>query len=362
MTRNHGISIACVMLALTLYAGTGSAATTRRYYVAAEDVVWDYAPSNRNLLHCHDPAGCPVPDPWTNSHTFNKVRYIEYTSSAMTVKKPQPEWLGILGPIIRAEEGDTVLVQFCNKTTSLDPKTGEGRMLGMHPHGFRYTKENEGAHYQGVNSGQPPGKGSEIGPGKCFEYKWVADSDSAPAAGDPSSKVWWYHSHVDESENTNVGLLGPIVITRRGWARDNGTPVDVDQEFVTLFMVFNELDGEEPGLMHSINGYIFGNLRGLVAKNGARVRWYVLGMGNEVDNHSAHWHGKTVTVGRAVDRAAYRRCRAHAGEHGHRRHEGRQSGRVDVPLPRRGSHQRGHDDHVSHHTLSGGESGRPPWR
>lgn len=28
--------------------------------------------------------------------------------------------------------------------------------------------------------------------------------------------------------------------------------------------------------------------------NGARVRWYLLGMGNEVDLHSPHWHGLPV--------------------------------------------------------------------
>jgi len=291
--------ILCAVSAMLLYGNAGFAAT-RHYYIAAEDVVWDYAPTGQNLMHCHDPAGCPIPDPWTNSHTFNKVRYIEYTTAGMTVKKPQPVWLGVLGPIIRAEEGDTAMVHFCNRTTTLDPVSGGPRMLGMHPHGFRYTKDNEGAHYRGVNSGQPPGAGSEVAPGKCFEYQWVADADSAPASGDPSSRVWWYHSHVDEAQNTNLGLLGPIVITRKGWARSDGSPKDVDREFVSLFMVFDELGGEEPGLMHSINGYIFGNLKGFVMKNGERVRWYVLGMGNEVDNHSAHWHGKTVTVGTSV--------------------------------------------------------------
>lgn len=73
--------------------------------------------------------------------------------------------------------------------------------------------------------------------------------------------------------------------------------MDVDREFVTAFFIFDRLAGEEPGLMHSINGYIFGNLRGLIAREGERVRWYVLGMGNEVDLHSPHWHGETVMVG-----------------------------------------------------------------
>ena len=50
--------------------------------------------------------------------------------------------------------------------------------------------------------------------------------------------------------------------------------------------------------MHSLNGRIFGNLTGLEMDNGDHVRWYLLGMGNEVDLHSPHWHGKTVTTAR----------------------------------------------------------------
>lgn len=195
----------------------------------------------------------------------------------------------MLGPIIRAEVGDTVIVHFRNNAPS--------GSYGMHPHGFRYTKNNEGAHYMGVNSGQEPGDGAEIPPGGHFDYVWFADADSGPGPGDPSSLCWWYHSHINEPAETNAGLLGPIVITRAGSARADGSPRDVDKEFVTAFFIFNERDGEEPGLMHSINGYIFGNLRGLIMRNGDRVRWYVMGMGNEVDLHTPHWHGKTVQVG-----------------------------------------------------------------
>lgn len=282
------IAALCGATALLLWAGV-SLAATREYWIAAEDAVWDFAPSNQNLMHCLDtPPPCAIPDPWTNSHSFMKTRYIEYTAG-FAAKKPQPEWLGVLGPIIRAEEGDKVIVHFRNNSVVAD--------LGMHPHGFRYDKDNEGAHYTGVNSGQEPGAGAGIASGASFDYHWIADGDSAPALGDPSSKVWWYHSHFDEAGNINRGLLGPIIITRKGMAKPDGSPKDVDKEFVTAFMVFDELAGEEPGLMHSINGYIFGNLKGLEMNNGERVRWYLLGMGNEVDNHSAHWHGKTVTVG-----------------------------------------------------------------
>lgn len=39
-----------------------------------------------------------------------------------------------------------------------------------------------------------------------------------------------------------------------------------------------------------------GNLPGLTMKKGEHVRWYVVGLGNEVDLHTPHWHGNTVTV------------------------------------------------------------------
>ncbi|GBD39346.1 Multicopper oxidase mco [bacterium HR37] len=246
----------------------------REYYIAAEEVIWDYAPTGQDLIH-----GGPIPEPWNGNTQWTKLRYIEYTDESFQTRKPQPEWLGILGPIIRAEVGDTIIVHFLNRTN---------RYLSIHPHGVRYDKDNEGAHYN------PPGEGSMVPPGGSFTYTWIADEQSGPGPNDPSSIVWWYHSHVDSTSDIYAGLLGPIIITKKGMANPDGSPKDVDREFVTLFMVFDEADGEERGLMHSINGYIFGNLPGLVMSSGEKVRWYILGMGNEIDLHTPHWHGKTV--------------------------------------------------------------------
>ena len=289
--RGFIVSLSILLLALS---SLETSAQTRHYYIAAEETLWDFAPSGQNLVHCHHgPAPCELPEPWTKSHAFPAVRFVEYRDAALKTPKPQPEWLGILGPIIRVEVGDTVKIHFCNRTSG-------GAAYGMHPHGLRYTKDNEGAHYYGANSGVAPGAGAEVMPGGCFDYTWIADADSGPAFGDLSSKVWWYHSHISEPADTNQGLLGPIIVTRKGFARKDGSPRDVDREFVTAFMVFDKLDGEEAGLMHSINGYIFGNLKGLIAHEGEKVRWHVLGMGNEVDLHTPHWHGKTLRVGGSV--------------------------------------------------------------
>jgi manganese oxidase len=253
-------------------------AATRHYYIAAEDVTWDYAPGGQDVLH-----GRQIPMPWAMRMQWRKTRFIEYTDDTFSVRKPQPEWLGILGPIIRAEVGDTIVVDFLNRSPI--PHS-------IHPHGLRYDKDNEGALYL------PAGTGARVPTGARFTYKWFADEGSGPGKDDPNSIVWWYHGHTDEPTETNAGLMGPIVVTAKGQAKPDGSPKGVDREFVALFMIFNELHSRPEGMFYAINGYVFGNLPGLVMKQGERVRWYLLGMGNEVDLHTPHWHGKTVQYAR----------------------------------------------------------------
>jgi hephaestin len=129
--------------------------------------------------------------------------------------------------------------------------------------------------------------------------------------------VWLYHAHDHESVDIYAGLVGAIIVTRAGHANPDGTPRDVDREFVTLFMIFDENmspylnanikrfaqapsavnpadEGfKESNKKHAINGYVFGNLEGLTMRRGERVRWYLLGLGNEADIHTPHWHGNT---------------------------------------------------------------------
>lgn len=294
-------------------------ARTRVYYIAAEEVIWDYAPSDSNVYMgmpfdaidsvyaVNLPSG---PTPRIGRKNW-KARYIEYTDSTFaTPKAIAPEWqhLGVLGPVIRANVGDSVIVYFKNKTTM---------NASIHVHGLEYDKSSEGAAYNDGSNGD----GTSIAPGGKYEYKYFAREGSGPATGadQPSSTVWLYHSHVDMGESDiYAGLIGAIIVTAKGKGDENAKPKDVDREFVTLFMVFDENnseylekniesfcpgfanpdpeDFEESNKKHSINGMFMGNLPGLTMKLGEHVRWYVIGMGNEVDLHTPHWHGNTVTV------------------------------------------------------------------
>jgi hypothetical protein len=146
---------------------------------------------------------------------------------------------------------------------------------------------------------------------------WTVPERSGPAGMDGSSVLWMYHSHFIESTDINTGLVGPIIVTARGMARPDGSPKDVDREFITDFSVFDETDSwffernvrkqsggvrlkvldpvlREKNLLYSINGFIEGNLPLLTMRRGEHVRWYLLSNSNEDDVHMAHWHGNTV--------------------------------------------------------------------
>jgi hypothetical protein len=186
----------------------------------------------------------------------------------------------------------------------------------MHPHGLEYTKDAEGALYSDGTTGTVKAD-DRISPGASFTYIWSVPERSGPAEMDESSVLWMYHSHFVEGTDMNTGLVGPIIVTRRGMARLDGSPKDVDREFITDFSVFDETDTwffernearntggvplkavdpvlREKNLLYSINGYIEGNLPLMSMKRGQRIRWYLLSNSNEDDVHMAHWHGNTV--------------------------------------------------------------------
>tara|TARA_Y100001936_G_scaffold244586_1_gene285208 strand:+ start:22371 stop:23306 length:936 start_codon:yes stop_codon:yes gene_type:complete len=249
-------------------------ASVREYWIAAEKVTWDFAPSGQNKIELDEGLGV-----WGSSLKYKKYRYIGYTDNTYTVPVPQEDWMGILGPRIRGVVGDNIIVHFLNRTD---------RTLSIHPHGVLYNKDNEGA--------DGHGKGANVLPGESYKYTWIVDEDSGPGPNDPSTIVWLYHSHVLGEEEINLGLIGAIIITREGMESSdlNPFPRDVDHEFISLYMIFDEENGEESGLKHAINGRIFGNLIGYDTKVGKRVRWHIAALGNEQDNHTVHWHGQTV--------------------------------------------------------------------
>ncbi|MFY9853384.1 MAG: multicopper oxidase domain-containing protein [Terracidiphilus sp.] len=308
-----------IVILLTALAGSVSYTSTNptakprvhTYYIAADHVQWNYRPGPKIYVPVGEREINPAPR--IKSTIYHKAVYHEYTDATFATLKPRPpEWehLGILGPVIRAEVGDVIKVVFKNNL---------GVPCSMHPHGLAYDKESEGAYY-GEAPLVPPDsshKGDAVPPGEVFTYTWTVPERAGPGPMDPSSILWMYHSHFNESRDMNSGLFGPIIISRRGSTKPDGTPKDVDREFVTAFAVFDESasayfmanivhdqkysgrDIANPNFSkaleyYTINGFIGGTLPGLTMKKGERVRWYLLANSNEDDVHAPHWHAATV--------------------------------------------------------------------
>lgn len=300
-------------------AASGGGGKVRTYYIAAVELAWDYTPADSNLI-----AGRAWNDidrlfvargPDRIGHTYKKAVYREFTDSSFGTEVARPtEWthLGILGPLIRAEVGDTIKVVFRNK--------GSHR-YSMHPHGVFYDKNSEGAGYADDTKG---GDKSDDGvpPDGTHTYVWPVPERAGPGPMEGSSVFWMYHSHVDEMLDVNAGLVGPMIVTARGKARADGSPNDVDRELIVLFAEFDEntswftqenvntyalqpkrvptnVTFADPyylaNLRETMNGLSFGNLKGLTVKQGERVRWYLFAL-TGFEMHAPHWHGQTVLL------------------------------------------------------------------
>jgi FtsP/CotA-like multicopper oxidase with cupredoxin domain len=307
-------------------------ANTRTYYVAADEVNWDYAPSGRD-----EAMGCDFddlqkaytePGPHRIGRVYKKAIYREYTDKSFSKLKeraPEDKYLGLLGPVLRGEVGDTIKVIFKNQGS---------HPFSMHPHGVLYEKDSEGADYNDATGGADKADGG-VPPGVTHTYVWRIPERAGPGPNDPSSIFWLYHSHADELRDVASGLFGVIVVTRRGMALADGKPKDVDHEFVSMFIALNENESwylednirahatdpngvnrsesrlitpagmptpivgtgfVDTNIKWSINGYIFGNMPLMTMRQGDRVRWYVATLGDFNNAHTPHWHGNTVLV------------------------------------------------------------------
>jgi hephaestin len=227
-----------------------SGGQTRTYYIAADDVMWDYVPGGLDGItgepfkavgYFRNPKSAMIGFQQTNpivkpvSTQYLKTVYREYTDNTFKTLKPRSaEWdhLGMLGPLIRAEVGDTIRVIFRNNGN---------KPYSIHPHGVFYNKDSEGAPYNDGTSGKDKGDDG-VQPGETHEYVWQVPERAGPASMDVNSVLWMYHSHTDEVRDPNTGLLGPMIITGRGQSKPDGTPKGVDRELVIWFALVHEED------------------------------------------------------------------------------------------------------------------------
>ncbi|XP_075445547.1 coagulation factor V isoform X2 [Ascaphus truei] len=270
----------------------------RNYYIAAEEVQWDYSGLKSST------SGRPASE--TRNTLYTKVIFRQYHDS--TFKKPDvhgeyEEHLGILGPIIRAEVDDVIQVTFKNLAS---------RPYSLHAHGVSYEKSSEGSSYDDETPDWLK-KDDAVNPGDTHVYVWYATKQSGPEQEGSACKTWVYYSGVNPERDIHSGLIGPLLICKNGTLdKYNNRPLDA-REFIMLFMTFEEekswyfeknsrkicsevtekaSDAMKCHKFHAINGIIY-NLQGLQMYKKELVRWHLLNMGGPKDVHVVHFHGQT---------------------------------------------------------------------
>ncbi|CAO2623636.1 Heph [Lemmus lemmus] len=290
----------------------------RDYYLAIENVTWDYAPKGRNVITNQPLNSDTVASSFLKSgkdrigSSYKKTVYKEYSDGTYTVEVAKPAWLGFLGPLLQAEVGDVMRIHLKNFAS---------RPFTIHPHGVFYEKDSEGSLYPDGSSGSLKADDS-VPPGGYHVYNWTIPEGHAPTDADPACLTWIYHSHVDAPRDIATGLIGPLITCKRGTLDGNSPPQrkDVDHNFFLLFSVIDENlswylddniaaycsdptlvdkedeDFQESNRMHAINGFVFGNLPELNMCAQKHVAWHLFGMGNEIDVHTAFFHGQLLTI------------------------------------------------------------------
>ncbi|KAB5577055.1 hypothetical protein PHYPO_G00205580 [Pangasianodon hypophthalmus] len=261
-------------LALLSFLSQCVTAVERHYYIAAVNINWDYTTNG----------------PQSAGPIYKKTVYREYDPGFKTAKTTP--WSGLLGPTLRGQVGDTIIVTFRNMAD---------HPCSIHPHGIAYGKQSEGALYFD-NTSQFEKEDDVILPGKEHTYYWEVTPEVAPQAADPPCVTYTYFSHNDIVKDYNTGLIGTLLICKPGSLEESGKQVHFNQEFTLLFGVFDESNtwyskGDAPlkeNVKYTINGFTNGSVPNLSVCAHSKVTWNLVGMSSEPELFSVHFNGQVL--------------------------------------------------------------------
>uniref|UniRef100_A0A8C4MME7 Coagulation factor V n=1 Tax=Equus asinus TaxID=9793 RepID=A0A8C4MME7_EQUAS len=265
----------------TSSAGWGSpgaeAARLRQFYVAAQGISWNYHP---------EPTGQSL-NPFATS--FKKIVYREY-EAYFKKEKPRSRTSGLLGPTLYAEVGDIMKVHFKNKAD---------KPLSIHPQGIKYSKFSEGASYSDHTF--PAEKMDDaVAPGQEYTYEWHIAEDSGPTHDDPPCITHIYYSYENLTQDFNSGLIGPLLICKKGTLTDDGIQKLFDKQHVLMFAVFDESKSwsQSSSLMYTVNGYVNGTMPDITVCANDHISWHLIGMSSGPELFSIHFSGQVLEQNR----------------------------------------------------------------
>ncbi|KAG9478089.1 hypothetical protein GDO78_013212 [Eleutherodactylus coqui] len=188
--------------------------------------------------------------------------------------------VGLLGPTIRVETFDNVIIYFKNLASI---------PYSLHGIGVSYGKRSEGAGYSDGTGILEKGD-DEVLPGQECTYIWKIPENYGPAESDPICITSAYYSHSNSSYDINSGLLGAILICKPGSLTADGYQHGVQEKIIAL-AVFDEGRSHyahdvniEP--LHTINGHMNGSIPDQKICHKKPTHFHVIGFGTHFEVHS----------------------------------------------------------------------------
>ncbi|XP_061860824.1 coagulation factor V [Colius striatus] len=281
------MTLHCMRLLLLLLLGSWwpdsekhvvEAVKVREHYIAAQITSWTYKPESeeKSRLEHSDPV-------------FKKISYREYEVDFKR-EKPANIFAGILGPTLRAEVGDTLVVHLKNMAD---------KPVSIHPQGIVYSKTAEGSLYDDRTSSAEK-RDDAVLPGQVYTYVWDITEEVGPREDDLPCLTYAYYSHENMAMDFNSGLIGALLICKKGSLNEDGSQKFFDKEYVLMFGVFDESKSwqKSGSLKYTINGYADGTLPDLEACAYDNISWHLIGMSSKPEIFSIHINGQSMEQSR----------------------------------------------------------------
>ncbi|KAJ8246909.1 hypothetical protein GJAV_G00256690 [Gymnothorax javanicus] len=294
--KTHNEDVLQLFIFFSVYVMQTKAAT-REFFIAAVELGWDYR--HQETLDTPLVQRKRILPTKNGVEQFMKAVYWDYKDSTFSTPKTKPPWMGILGPTIKAEVNDRVIVHFKN-FASLP--------FSICPVGISYWKQSEGAGYDDATSNQEK-EDDAVPPGGYYRYVWDIQPGDGPTLMDPDCLTYSYTSQVDIIRDFNSGLIGALIICKAGILKR--ASLQEIPEFILLFAIFDEtkswygeadttreriIKSKAKKLHHTINGYANSTLQGLKVCQKTSVIWYLIGMGSSPEIHFIHFQEHTLQV------------------------------------------------------------------
>ncbi|XP_063811714.1 coagulation factor V isoform X2 [Pseudophryne corroboree] len=138
-------------------------------------------------------------------------------------------------------------------------------------------------------------------PGQTYTYTWDITENMGPEEADHDCLTSIYYSMENMVQDMNSGLIGALLICKKGSLNNDGTQKHFNKDFVLMFAVFDESKSwqnlpstKQRPLMYTINGYVRGTGPDFTACVNDKISWHLLGMSSKPEFFSVHFFGQSL--------------------------------------------------------------------